>query len=226
MKNIIVAILTLGMIASCETNPITINKDPSGSGGNSSSSSSDATSSAVSSSSSSSSGQGNGGGPILSCDPCENVDGSRLIRQRSITSTVDGLHVVSNAGYWDILRNEACFPLAAEDKSMRCIPSGSASLSNYYSDAICTNQIAFAPKFVCGGNAPKYAQAFVTSSDPCVSGFFETRTIGAKYGGTELYTKSGNSCTLTPKLAGYDYFLIGSAISPSEFVEVKTELVH
>jgi hypothetical protein len=238
MKNIFVLIFAVVFVASCETPSVVIHKDPSGTGGNSSSStvassSSSAESSASSSSatsgssiSSSSSGQGSGGNdPGLPCNPCADVNGLRIVRQRAIKTTSDGLYDVDKFGYWDSLRNESCNPSTMIDKTSRCIPTGYTIATNQFSDATCTTPLALGSANSCGSVPLKYAVTTIFTTDPCAPFYYEIYEVGALFAG-QIYSKLGNNCTTSMPTNGYEYRTIGNKISPSEFAEVKTEYVH
>jgi len=227
MKNICIAIACLASIVSCEATPVTIGKDPSGVGGNSSSSSvSSSSGSSTSSSSSSSSGQGSGGsGSGLSCDPCENVDGIRLVRQYKTISSLDGAKVVSDFGFWDTLRNEACAINIDENGIERCFPAATATGTSQFADANCTIPVVAAPDQTCSGSIPKYAGGLSVDIADCYKTFYTLFSVGATVNGT-IFQKSVMGCEVATPLPNFQYFKIGTKISPSVFAEIKTEYVH
>jgi hypothetical protein len=133
----LLSLLALFLLACDSTPPITPDAPPDGGQGGSSSSTS--VSSSVASSGSQGAGTGGAGGSAggLSCDPCQDADGSRIVHRRQVTTTLDGYKRVVEAGMFDVLRNEACAPTIAADGVLRCLPAGLAYPS-YYADAACT----------------------------------------------------------------------------------------
>lgn len=233
MKTSIFALGCLLLAASCEANPAPIQKDPSGSGGNSSSSnsvSSNASTSVSSSSSSasSSSGQGNGGSdPGLPCNPCEHVDGSRLIRQRTKIVGSDGLvFYYGTYSIYDTLEKVTCSSSVTEDGVVRCVPSGMVYMEVYFSDAACTIPVAFSTISACQSpiSLPKYAGEVVAGAscnDPSKLLIYE---IASEFMG-QLYIKSGNTCTTTAPLPTYKYYAVGNKVAPSTFVQIDIQTV-
>lgn len=210
-------------VGSCKADPL-IFPEPSGSTGSSAASSVSSSSSAESSASSS--GQGNGGsGSALPCDPCESANGIRIIRQRKIVSSLDGLKSVSDFGYWDANRNEQCSVYQDELGVERCFPVATATTTSNFSDANCTIQVAAAVGSACGGTTPKYTGGITFLPDMCSKTVSILYGIGQKISGP-VYQKSGMNCVVATPLPGFDYYEIGSKIPPSEFAEIKTEYGH
>jgi hypothetical protein len=231
----IAAIATLGiLIGSCKSDPLVL-PDPSGSGGAGSTSSSIASSSSGESSSassgntssaSSSSGQGSGGsGPVLPCDPCENVDGSRLVRRRTKIIGSDGLEMYQGFdAIYDTTKQFTCSSSTAEDGIVRCMPVVSAHVGVHFADAACSLPIAFASHSMCNPTAPKYAGEVVSGStcnDPSKYLIYE---VGAEFTG-QLYYKSNGVCSSTMPLAGYKYYHLDNKVPPSEFVQLTVQTI-
>jgi hypothetical protein len=224
-------------IGSCKSDPLVF-PDPSGSGGSSSSSGDASSSSAQSSStssnsstsvsSSSSSGQGNGGSdPGLPCDPCENVDGARLVRQRSKTVGDDGLVFYQGiSSIYDTAKQLVCVAMPAEDGIVRCMPPSytTATVGLYFADAACTAPLAYATAATCNPIVPKFAGELVSGSSCNESGKFVLYATGSEYSGS-LYFKSNNVCMSTTSLPNYKYYSLGNKISPSEFVQLTVQTI-
>lgn len=224
MKNVVIVLVCLASIVSCEAHPATIGKDPSGVGGSSSSISSSGSN--ASSSSSSSSGEGNGGSdPGLPCDPCKSTDGVRLIRQYKTISSPDGAKIVSDFGFWDTLRNEACSVNVDENGVERCFPAATAIGTNQFADANCTMPVVVAPDQTCSESIPKYAGGLSVASNNCYKSFYTLFSIGDVVNGM-IFQKSVMGCEVASPLQNFQYFKIGTKISPSMFAEIKTEYIH
>lgn len=229
MKNICITIGCLASIVSCDVTPVAIGKDPSGVGGSSSSSSiSSSSGSSTSSSSSSSSGQGSGGSdPGLPCDPCENVDGTRLVRQRSKTVGTDGLVFYQGIpSIYDTLKQTVCVVMPAEDGVVRCMPPSYATavVGLYFADSSCSVALGYAPAPTCNQNIPKFAGELVAGSSCNDQGKYLLYVTGSEYLGS-VYFKNGMTCTLTPPITGYKYYSLGNKISPFEFVQVTVQTI-
>lgn len=177
--------------------------------------------SASSSATSASSGQGSGAGGGLSCDPCEQTDGSRLVRRFTTTTSPDGLMMRQLVGLHDTQRKEACSPLLATDGVLRCLPTGGVAVALLYADATCTIPLAYLTPSQCVGTPPKYLASQVPdpSGDICKPGTTELRAVGAPFNGA-TFIKSGNNCA-TFAAPGYTFYSVGSAIAPSEFAPVE-----
>lgn len=221
---IAVASLVAGFaIGSCKADPL-IFPEPSGSTGSSSSASVSSSSSAESSASSS--GQGSGGsGSGLSCDPCESIDGSRLVRQRTKLVGTDGLvFYFGLPSIYDTVENTVCSSSIAEDGVLRCIPYGMANIGNHFSDSACTIPLAFSFANACSNSIPKYAGEVVAGSSCNDPNKFVIYKVTSEFAG-QLYTKSNNTCTSATPLPNYKYLTIGNKVAPSTFVQVDIQTI-
>jgi hypothetical protein len=208
MKPIVAALAILALVVSCDVAPVHIEREPPNS-----------------SSSTSSSGQGNGGSdPGLPCDPCENMNGSRIVRQQTIITTQDGLRLFAPADYWDNERNEPCSMLLSESGTWRCLPSDSV-IATAFSDYMCSYPIAVLPPNNCNKPTPVYAIVKVESSAPCVVPTHKVYPVGAVYDG-QIYMRTNGDCVMTSKQPNFIYRTTGTKIFPDEFAEMKTEYVH
>lgn len=170
-------------------------------------------------------------------------DGTRLkSRTSTVTTTTtssDGAETVTSyqqSGWFDTQRNEPCaFTMAADDKT-RCLPTSLAVRDNsggsYFSDAACTQALAFTIKSIsalCGSTVipgpptPKYI-LFSKAGSECAG--VAIGALGAPVvPGASVYLKSGASCFATPPSSSYDYYAGTAEISPTEFVESSTTIV-
>jgi hypothetical protein len=209
MKKILLLIAVVIVVA-CEATPIVF---PDPTGGNGSTTSSGATMGA------------GGDGSGLSCDPCENTDGTRLARQRKVVSSSDGLRDVSAANYWDKLRNEACTPYPDSNGATRCFPTSDAFGSNRFGDTACSQPLVYTTTKVCGGSIPKYAGGLGITSTPCVQATYSIFAVGEPFVGP-MYAESNGTCAEAQPSYNGDYYFLGPAIPATEFAEINTEFVH
>lgn len=210
----------------CGSDPVVL-PDPSMShdgGGGSSAQSSTASETVSSSVASTSAGAGTGGASGgLTCDPCENKDGSRIVRRAYLTTTPDGL-VYRNpvSGFYDLTLDVPCGVMTAEDKQTRCIPSGSGSVM-YFSDNSCTTPIAMAPSQMCAASMIPYATRTVLPIAPCDPLVYEIFKIGPVYTGPMYNKSTGGSCVQTTALPGYTYYA-ATKVDPTTFAAVSQTL--
>lgn len=222
MRNILILlVIAFVSMIGCDV-PTSILPEPrpdSGVGGSSSS---------VSSSGSTSSGNGGsnqGAGGGLSCDPCEQTDGSRIVRNFVTTTSTDGLRVQQYAGLYDKSRGEVCNSGYADDGILRCLPFGMTG-EVFYSDSACTVHVGTVAMSQCaGGMLPKYITTVVANQAPCTSQQMAIYAIGAQYSGS-LYTKSGANCSASAGIPGYSQFTLGAKVGASAFAALvqKTDL--
>lgn len=227
MKNIFIAIGCLVIIVACDASPLEIGKDPSGVGGSSSSISSSGASTS-SSSTSSSSGQGNGGSdPGLSCDPCENVNGARLIRQRTKTIGSDGLVLYNGiSSIYDTLKQTVCVAMTAEDGVTRCMPPSYAivSVGSFFADATCSIAVGHVFAAACNPVVPLYAGEIVAGQSCADPNKYIVYTTKSEYT-SSVYFKDNGTCMSAPPSTIYKYYSLGNKIPPSEFVELNVQTI-
>lgn len=215
-------ILAIALVA-CSSDPIPLGPDPSGSG-----SVSNASSSASSGAGGSDGGtQGAGGG--LSCDPCESVDGSRIVRRKTTITSSDGLHAVVDvsylaAGFYDTDLQTPCSALQTSDASIRCVPGSAVQIAPtiIYSDAGCVSQVLESASGQCAASSPTY---FTTTTsvnvDPCKGTAYRVWRVGAPYSGP-LYSKAG-ACSTYQAKPGYTYFSVTGEVQPAEMAPMTVE---
>lgn len=185
------------------------------------------TSSAISSGNTTGAGSGANGGTggtggtddshSLPCDPCENVDGSRLILRRYVFDSADGAHFVQrSANFYDTFLKEPCSRSMAEDGLYRCIPTIAVlNAGIFFADAVCSNPVAYSLTSPCSSNVPKFAHQTVSGPDVCnhaVAVFH----VGALHV-SDVFTNASGSCTPWSG-SGYTFYSLGEKVSPSAFV--------
>lgn len=211
--------LALLLIACDPTPPITPEAPPDGGMGGASSSSSVASSVASSGSQGAGTG-GSGQGGGLSCDPCEDSDGTRIVHRRHVTTTLDGYKHVVEAGMFDTLRNEACTPMVAADGVSRCLPTSQSPVL-YYADATCSTPIFLVAVGGCL-KAPVYVGEAVTLPGQCATGTRVLKLAGEHVG--DVYMLSGSACTKFPKPSSANLYLGGDEVTAGAFAPVEQEI--
>lgn len=190
-------VFVFAFLASCSSEPVTIIKpDPSGG-----------------SSSGAGGSQGAGGG--LLCDLCESTDGSRIVRQKSIITSEDGLVHVTVAGYFDLQRNEPCAAFLAEDGTRRCLPH-TAPTALHFSDASCTVPLM---SFSGCSAPPKTALVAHFPQDSCKKPYYVAYSVGAEYVGQAYALQVG----LCNPVAGSSKFYSLTKLPPSDFAPMTIE---
>jgi hypothetical protein len=98
---------------------------------------------------------------------------------------------------------------------IRCLPTGAqtASSSNYYEDSGCTQKLAVYLYAACG--QPEYV---VESVGDCGTVGYRLYQVGDAVSVSNVYTKSGTSCTSTATIATFTYYRVGSEIPLASFV--------
>ena len=224
----IVAILTLLLLACNPTPPIQPEQFDGGSGGASSgsttmSTTTGSTSGTGGSSSVSGGGGSGGGGAGLSCDPCQDTDGQRLVRRRTISTSPDGLRLESPAFVYDSVRQENCYATLAEDGVTRCMPIVVYTAGSYYADPTCT-----APLIAASKPAPnlcltplKYAYSLLPGQDPCNLAR-RMHTVGPLYTGN-VFVSSDGSCIQANNMFNAFYH-VGATIPPTDFAPMTQKV--
>lgn len=223
----IVLIIVMCIIACDSTPPIQPEQFDGGSGGASASSTDVSTASSTTTASgaggattASGAGAGTGGGtPGLSCDPCKDTDGTRLVRKANVTTSPDGLRNTSLSFLYDTQRNENCSAQTSTDGVLRCMPIGGATVGAYFSDAACAVKLAYGPKpgpTTCAA-PPKYLIEYDFSADPCKvrTSFYES---GGAYTGM-VYSLSGTTCVQSSNQYNA-FYVVGTQIQPDAFAPV------
>ena len=157
--------------------------------------------------------------PVSKAHASDDTSGSRLRIQK--TNGADGSSFV--LGLFDSMLSVPCvFGLAGDGKT-RCLPIGGNATASYtsdlYADAACTKPAAIAPStFRASCGLPKYA-ASPSYGIACSTELgYEIRTV-ALWSGGSVYQKSGASCSAAAGLSPNGFFVLGSVVSPSTFVE-------
>ncbi len=129
-----------------------------------------------------------GGGSIMNPVPeAKAEDGTRIVNL--YRTTPGGLKTPE--GYWDKELETQCNFGVAEDGKTRCIPTWSASISSYFSDAACSQPVAMATKGTC-------ISGYATQADntDCVEGTtYKSYEIGQKLTDPGIYSGTPDDCT-------------------------------
>jgi hypothetical protein len=198
------------LLASCSSNPASeVKPDPSGA------SSGDVSSGSASSSSGTSGGGGSSG---LSCDPCENKDGTRIVRERNVTKSQDGLFYASTSSglFYDTLLKSRCFAAPSSDGTTRCLPFGFSTL--FFSDSTCSSSlISFGQ---CEQVKSITSVAVSGPSGTCGTGYYEPYMIGSEYIG-DVYWNQGGTCKLY--VVTTNKYFNATKMNASDFVPMTYE---
>lgn len=150
--------------------------------------------------------------PVPEAEAAE--DGSRLVNV--YWTTADGLK--TPAGYYDKQLGSPCFFSLASDGKFRCIPNlPSAYLSNYFSDAACSVQLASASKTSC--EAPVIVTRLAEVEGKCGSDYIYY-SLGPAYSGS-VYSGTPDNCVLASAstLDTRNFYSVGAEIPPTTYVE-------
>lgn len=130
----------------------------------------------------------------------------------------------TNWGWHDTERDEDC-SWALYDGRTRCLPTKTATLGTFFSDASCKKPIATATK----GCVPP-SVAIAPSGAWCAdTGYAATKVygVGAQFKGATMYSKSADgtcsSLQTTSYTASYDLYSIGDEISLDDFVAADVQ---
>ncbi len=215
MKRIL-AFLAISMsIGSCSHDIEIVREHSSGNGGM-------PISTTDSTASSASSGQG-GNGTSSPCDPCENVDGTRLVRQRVTIVGDDGFSFRNDIEtMYDMVERTTCSPTIAEDEVFRCMPYGSAIVGSFFGDPSCSIPVGFRTASACDSFVPRYAGESIPGT-ACGSTKYVLYEVASEFSGQTYYASNG-ACIATPSM-GYKYYSVGPRIPPETWVslEIRTE---
>jgi len=145
--------------------------------------------------------------------------GSRL--RMIVGMTPDGAKLFW--GWHDSARNEDCNFYLLADGRYHCIPytANTAGLYGYYLDAQCTTPVG-TQSTPCP-NAPPPAPTYAAGSDACAGGM-RVYTVAGPFGGTTLYVRSATSCVATTPNPNFRYYVLGSEVAASSFVEMSTSV--
>jgi len=208
MKKTVLSVAIV-VLAACETTPIKFGPEPTGSSG------------VVSTGATMGAG---GDGPGLLCDPCENKDGTRLVRRQQVATSPDGLRsVYPTATLWDTQRDEACAPSVDKTGTTRCFPAAGSVLLPYFQDPACTTRVLAFGSSTCGGTLPTQAIITMLSGDGCTQKTFtEVYTVGPAFVG-QLYVGSTANCVVGIMQSGYEYRQLGAKIPDTAFAEMSVQ---
>jgi hypothetical protein len=114
--------------------------------------------------------------------------------------------------------NVDCSFATASDGTIRCLPTGGASVGSYYADSGCSQALAYA--YVPCGSTPSYATQYLGSSGRCNGYMSHLFPVSGAFSGT-VYSGAPSSCvaTTTP----YSVYSIGSELAPSTFVQATVQ---
>lgn len=221
-------VLVVSFFVAC-TN-VDIEPDPATSSASSSGSES------TSSSSNASSGNGGTGGAHMgaggnggTCNPCTNQNGSRIVAKLKTTSTPDGLHWETQAGWRDNELAINCKPLYAEDKQLRCMPadaimvtSSAADPANYmYADPFCKDRIIEGYIPTC---MPPFAYALESfgSQLQCLGQPYRVYSLNTGVQSVQAYKKMGVQCV---QMAGTITGFYVNQVLPATTFAAMTETI-
>jgi len=122
------------------------------------------------------------------------------------------------AAWYDSQLGVDCYFTTAEDGRTRCIPVSTAFLGNAYVDPNCTQRVMVA---LCGATPPKYV--YDIPQGTCTEARYVVYAMGSRVGGSQHYTKAGNSCVGITLSAGETMYAV-APVSASSFVEGTTTL--
>jgi len=149
------------------------------------------------------------------------VTGTRL--KRRVYKGADGSQQF--VGWFDAERSVECTFQRAADDTIRCLPVSGFAGRGYYSDAACTSPLAVVSK----GCTPPSPTAYVYVEGSCATNL-QTRmfTMGEKYTADTVFQKDGpgGSCASKSRASLFvsdDFFLTGTEIPPTAFVEATEE---
>lgn len=158
---------------------------------------------------------GGGGSDAGAQAGSDNTGGSRIELRQVVDEGVDGTKFRQPlATYYDTELDVACTLQRMRDGTTRCFPqSPGAFTGNYFGDVACTQRVALVAG-ECG--TPKYvAETIVPEAPGCEPTHSEIYEVGTEVG--TLYTLAGAVCSEV-NIAGYRFFQMGPAMSPSMFV--------
>jgi hypothetical protein len=165
--------------------------------------------------------------------------GSRLKANWLVGS--DGSRQFQN--WHDTQLNMDCLFLTAADGTTRCLPSDQTiTVTNYYADSACSQQLAGATVNACSGPATGFAFYFDASTCTAMTPYryrlyqvqgpftFQTITLSDGSTTTNLYQKSttasGTSCVTVPAssyLSEENFYFYGAEIPASLFVQATIQ---
>lgn len=219
--------MCLALLA-CDSGTVPISPESTGVGGASSASvsSSDAASSSSSGMPGGTGGAGgsSGSGGGLSCDPCVDHDGQRIIAKLKITQTPDGLNWTERVGWYDNQLKTECTYRLADDGQYRCMPLGNTLefpkpppiQKTVYLDSGCTQMLIERT----GGGAcvepPKYANQIVPTQVPCTSSSIRLYALGPPWSTALVFTMINGQCVETAGSVN-GYYILGEQVPASTF---------
>lgn len=144
--------------------------------------------------------------------------GSRIEVRVPVQDGADGSRTVGSPQLFDKARNEACSPGIAADGKTRCLPTIVAYLAGgYFANTGCSEKLHASPPSPCGAAAmPQYLHEPIASG--CYAGALRVMVVGAEHEGA-IYTGTPANCVAATRPAGYKFYLPGSEVPASSFVE-------
>ncbi len=127
----------------------------------------------------------------------------------------------ASLGFFDVMRNEACYFTQADDGKFRCMPAENmAYFASHFSDSACTVRVAEAQASCV---AATYAYEF-TSTCPALRSTYQVTGEFAPDAGLYRSNAAGGCLAETPN-AAQRYYNVGTKLAPAVFVgaTVKTE---
>ncbi len=124
-------------------------------------------------------------------------------------------------GWHDSQLGVDCHHSLASDGKYRCLPVGGTVF--YHADVSCMVPV-YHHSTQCPAPLPSYVKRAVDAL--CSTGGHSAHPLGAQTTPSAVYYRSGSNCVNAGAVpAGYDFYLLGTEITPSQFVEAA-ELVE
>lgn len=119
-------------------------------------------------------------------------------------------------GFHDSARGEDCSFLTATDGQRRCLPQGLSVNPNVFTDTACTKPLAYGAKGCAAIQTATFAGSYCAAGDTK----YAVHSVGKRFTGASLYTKSGTGCSASSAdgWSAHDLYVLGAEIDPSEFV--------
>jgi hypothetical protein len=122
------------------------------------------------------------------------------------------------AGVYDSVRGEPCEIALYDDGTARCAPTQGTLSSIAYSDAACTQPVAYNVPSSCSTAPPIYA--VVELEQPGCSYQRQVAPLGAKLALATMYMSIAGTCQPS-STSGYDVYAIGTPIAATDLAEVS-----
>jgi hypothetical protein len=165
--------------------------------------------------------------------PLTATNGSRIKLRRTTHAGSDGTRYEEPwLSYYDSTLGVTCQVLPTADGKQRCVPqpSAAANVAMRFADASCTVRLALmretcnAPTYAFGSDDSSKTQCEGTGIEITRSTYRFYRLSGA-HTGQEYGKDNQGVCKPTAATEGYQSYLVGAEMQPSEFVEFTSSSV-